>query len=356
MFSPHGKLFCTRARDVRNGGCYHVRLWETASGKPLGAELATIFAGYDAPAVVHKLPQNALARNVVCFSPDGGTLLIVCFDGQVRLQKEDGSAGQPLRMPRGIQTAAFHPDAKRILTVNATGEAQWWDTATGKPLEKAGTLQPRTDTLAFSPDRTLLLTSTYPDGQRNERIELRLWNPTTLKHVGEPLLHQGPVEVALFSPDSKFVVTSSVDRTARLWSSVTAAPVGEPLTHPDGIRALMFSPDSQLVLTTYGDQGVQLWDVATAKPVGGPFQHEKAVAAAQFSPDGRWVLTGSADATARLWRVPMPLQGKADRLKLWAEVNTGMELNESGTVLYLDAEKWLQRRQRLQEFERPAAP
>jgi hypothetical protein len=72
-----------------------------------------------------------------------------------------------------------------------------------------------------------------------------------------------------------------------------------------------------------------------------------------FSPDGKTVLTGSDDKTARLWRVPRPIEGDPERILLWAQVITGLELDEFGGRRGLDAATWETRRQRLQELGGP---
>jgi WD40 repeat protein len=82
-------------------------------------------------------------------------------------------------------------------------------------------------------------------------------------------------------------------------------------------------------------------------------QHLKDVSAAAFSPDGKTVLTGSYDKTARLWRVPKPIEGDPERILLWAQVITGLELDEYGGTRGLDATTWEQRRQSLLELGGP---
>jgi tetratricopeptide (TPR) repeat protein len=53
--------------------------------------------------------------------------------------------------------------------------------------------------------------------------------------------------------------------------------------------------------------------------------------------------------------VPTPLEGEVDRIVLWTQVMTGMELDDNGVVRVLDAETWQDRRQRLEKRGGPPA-
>jgi len=55
-----------------------------------------------------------------------------------------------------------------------------------------------------------------------------------------------------------------------------------------------------------------------------------------FRPYGATFLTVD-DHSARVWRTPTPMQGDARRIMRWAQVLTGMELDEYGAVRRLDA-------------------
>jgi len=60
-------------------------------------------------------------------------------------------------------------------------------------------------------------------------------------------------------------------------------------------------------------------------------------------------MTGSEDTTARLWKVPEPISGEPEKIKLWAQVITGMEIDEFGAVRLFDNAEWQNRRARLEK-------
>ncbi len=141
-----------------------------------------------------------------------------------------------------------------------------------------------------------------PAWQHAARANLAAWQPhhARLKAV---FSHESPVAAAAFSPNGKFVVTGSDDRTARLWNTATGKPVGRLLHHPGPVWSVAYGPDGKTVLTGCDDGAARLWDVATGQAVGSPLRHEGVVMAVAYSPDGRTILTGSADNMARLWDV-----------------------------------------------------
>jgi WD40 repeat protein len=147
----------------------------------------------------------------------------------------------------------------------------------------------------ISPDNEYILTlSAYLDKNAY------LWNlreqpmkPTVLKG------HQHRVIAIAFSPASKYILTGSLDKTARLWDW-QGKQIGIFKGHRDWVYSAAFSADGKHILTGSRDRTACLWDLQ-----GNPIQvfagHEKDVLCAVFSPDGNYVLTGSVDNTARLW-------------------------------------------------------
>ena len=70
------------------------------------------------------------------FSPDGQRIVTASADKTARIW--DAASGKPIGKPlRGhedeVRGAAFSPDGKRIVTASSDKTARIWDVATGKP-------------------------------------------------------------------------------------------------------------------------------------------------------------------------------------------------------------------------------
>jgi WD40 repeat protein len=159
-----------------------------------------------------------------------------------------------------------------------------------------------------------------------------------------------------FSPDGKMLLTGCQDKAARFWSVADGKEVGVPLQHQGEVRSVAFSPDGRTVLTGSNDNTARLWETGTGKQLGPPLQHLDAVLSVAYSPNGKVLLTGSEDQTARLWDGPGFLADEIERFVLRAQLMTGMELDERGTIRELDAATWLERKKRLNAWDALPVP
>ena len=117
--------------------------------------------------------------------------------------------------------------------------------------------------LAFSPDSSTLLTGSGSPDERSG--EARFWDAATGLPIGAPLPHSGNVEGVAFSPDGRAFVTVSPQR-AQLYRSADRRPKGSPMGHEATVRIAAFSPDGRTVATGGDDGTVRLWD-ANGQPV-----------------------------------------------------------------------------------------
>ncbi len=240
---------------------------------------------------------------------------------------------------------AFPGDGQRLVTGSPSG-VQSWDAATGRPL---GPPLPLKDTLALSPDGTILLAKTEPGGRQPARLLRR--DARTGQAIGPPLDHPRPILTAVFSPDGKQIATGCKDGTVRRWDSGTGARLPDLLTqdqlwvrslafhpggqmlaagtaipekgeapsgvylwdlnsgkqlgplpgHQSGIVTVAFSPDGKKVASGGWDGLVLTWDTTTGRPIGAPLAHPRTVFKVGFTPDGRTIVTGGHDGLVRWW-------------------------------------------------------
>jgi WD40 repeat protein len=128
------------------------------------------------------------------------------------------------------------------------------------------------------------------------------------------------------------------------------------IQHESSIRRAVFSPNGKRLITASHDRTARVWDVDTGRPIGPPLQHSGPVKAAARSPNGKLIITGDGDGNATIWHAPPPaLEGKVERIKLWVQVITGMELTEDGRTRQLSASEWHARRKELTQHGGPFA-
>jgi WD40 repeat protein/tRNA A-37 threonylcarbamoyl transferase component Bud32 len=218
----------------------------------------------------------------------------------------DTTTGKPLRTFRDLaweERVAWSPDGRWIVGLS---RAAMWDAETGAAvfyLEKGNSA----DTPLFSPDgRYLVALSTY---YLNNQEKALLWD---LKKGGKsPIMlagHDGPIRSAVFSRDSRWLVTASADRTARVWDTATGKERFVLRGHLRGVQSAAFRADGRWLVTASDDWTARIWDTTTGQEWVTLSGHQGPVVSASFSLDGQEVLTAAADGTARLWPVdPLPL-------------------------------------------------
>ena len=76
-------------------------------------------------------------------------------------------------------------------------------------------------------------------------------------------------------------------------------------SHDAPVKSIAFSPDGRWLASTSADTTAKLWRLAEAGITAAATLrgHGSSVDAAQFSPDGKWLATGSADHAVRLWQM-----------------------------------------------------
>jgi WD40 repeat protein len=109
----------------------------------------------------------------------------------------------------------------------------------------------------------------------------------------------GDINEISFSPDGKYIVTASQDKTAKIWEVKSGKLFRTLEGHTNSVFSAVFSPDSKNVVTISKDNTVKTWDIATGQIIGsfeGKISFD--VAKPLFSPDRKSILMDSDDDKA----------------------------------------------------------
>jgi WD40 repeat protein/transcriptional regulator with XRE-family HTH domain len=149
----------------------------------------------------------------------------------------------------------------------------------------------------FSPDGKYLVTSSSDK-------TARIWDLAAGKTIHVFSDGNNGLEWVAFSPNGKYIVTADGSgNSARLWDVASGQTIRIFSGHTGIVYAAAFSPDGKLIVTVSGDKTARIWDVATGNTLHVLTGHTDWAVRTAFSPDGKYVVTASADRTARLWDV-----------------------------------------------------
>lgn len=268
--------------------------------------------------------QHAIAAHVnavtgLAFSPDGTRLASSSEDGTLRLwwTATGRPVGAPLRGHKGsVNAVAFSPDGTRLASAGEDGTIRLWDPVRGVPV--GAPMRGHTGpvmSVAFQPGGDLLASAGSDDGT------VRLWNPRTGMQRGDPLPgNNSVVRTVRFSPDGTRLVSGGDDGSIRQWNPATGRPIAEPIrAGARSVRDVAFGAGGKLLASAHADGSLLLWNLATGEQEHRlTTESSKPLLSVAFSPDGRSLAWAGTDKIVRLWSeqsaVPggLPLTGHTD--------------------------------------------
>jgi WD40 repeat protein len=295
-------------------------------------------------------PGSSGLGAALAFNPKTNSLATLTGNGLLRIWSTDTrrQIGEQIDIGPGVDTVAFSPNGKIMVTAGADGVAELWNVAN---LQAIGTLTAGSSSFtgfgdknysaAFSPDGKTVATVTATGS-------VQLWDVATQARIGAPIASlTGRIVAVAFQPGGKLLATASAGGKVQFWDTSTRNPSGKSLAagplSPSGGAGfgleLAFSPSGRILATDNADGRVQFWDTTRRDPIGGISgtlangEHNLANAIA-FSPDGETLATVGPDGTARLWNtasgaaVGVPLAGAAG-----LESGTAVAFSRDGRIL-----------------------
>ena len=111
--------------------------------------------------------------------------------------------------------------------------------------------------------------------------------------------HGDHVSSMCTTPDGKYVITGSLDRTARVWSLEDRMTIQELTGRPSGDLGVRLQTAS--TVTGSDDMKNRIWSLKDGTMVQELKGHSGEVKSVCTMLDGKHVITGSHDNTARVW-------------------------------------------------------
>ncbi len=252
VLSPDGTKLLTRGlvhdSSDPNFDNYELRLTDVKTGRELAA-----------------FPDD----NEKVFSPDGKTIAGSRGNTIYILNAESGEKLKIITSDHGenfdddesfVETVAFSPDSKKIVSGNEGGQVQMWDAKTGVALtsffkEQTSSGNGRTfpiRSFAFSSDGLLLAV--------RDRNKIRLFGSSKQMHFKEVSLDANLYDdTLLFSPDNSVLITCLYKGKIQLFDVSTGDILTTLDEHTNMIEALTFSPDGKTLISVGGGT-ILFWD------------------------------------------------------------------------------------------------
>ncbi|VDP20227.1 unnamed protein product [Echinostoma caproni] len=104
-----------------------------------------------------------------------------------------------------------------------------------------------------------------------------------------------------WSYDSRFLCSSSDDKTLKLWDLTTGKCLKTLKGHSNYAFCCNFNPQSNLIVSGSFDESVKLWDVKTGRCIRTLPAHSDPVTAVHFNRDGSLIASSSYDGLCRIW-------------------------------------------------------
>jgi WD40 repeat protein len=229
----------------------------------------------------------------VCFSPDGKWLASIADDRKLNLWEiPSGRLSKTCEATAALlRTIYFSPDGKWLAVWNwVAGEVKVWEVPSLTIATSALGGDISIECEGFSPDGKFLVFQTSDN-------KIRLLGPPLWKDVA--VLHG---QFLSMSPDGRWLAAISEFRGKKV--DIWALPSGERVTtlkgHDGSMYTASFSPDGKYIVTSSYDKTARLWDVATGARLGTLDGFRSEPGRFAFSPDGKW-LALAVQGDVRLW-------------------------------------------------------
>ncbi|MDB5386753.1 MAG: WD40-repeat containing protein, partial [Planctomycetaceae bacterium] len=195
-----------------------------------------------------------------------------------------------------IESVTFSPNLDKLSFAAKNGGLFYHPRSSGRVAGEA-TGQSSISVVAWASDSQQSLFATgVSDSLKNEIVVNR--SHATFRRLRG---HRDRITAALFSVDSRRVISGSLDGTIRIWDTQKEAEIAQ-LNPGVGVLSLAVDPMGRPLCVSSGNEDfARIWDLEKRQEQLQLRGHSMIIKSVAFSRDGNRVITGSADSTIRIW-------------------------------------------------------
>ncbi|MGB9873013.1 MAG: hypothetical protein ACPLYD_15320, partial [Anaerolineae bacterium] len=172
------------------------------------------------------------------------------------------------------EQAIFSPDERYIISLDKTNTVSLWDLNAisvgvhdDKVIQETRSLrsfsskeiQGHITCFNISPDGQLAVFGSWDDSDGDERFLLTIWSLEKHQEICCLDGHRGIIRTAIFSPDGKFAISGSDDRTIKVWDLNLKQEVCCLQGHIHRVSSLAISESGNFLVSGSWDKTIRVW-------------------------------------------------------------------------------------------------
>lgn len=291
-FSPDGNRIVA---GLANGS---VEVWDVSSGERLNV--------YYGNGTIYE----------VMYSPDGRHILSVLSSTSPDKMSTiwDVESGDVVCMIDGYR-ARYSPDGKYIVAISQKENEKTfqliscqivlYDAHTGAKIKVLAEYPHYIESVAYSPEGKRIVTTSNDN-------RIIIWDADTGEQLNQ-LLESTAFCSAEFDPEGKCVVAGIYDNEMLMIWEIETGNKRFIIESDFTVLRASYSHDGNYIVSVF-DNNIRLWDAEKRTLIQNLEGHTDMVVSALFSPDDRCIVSASYDGTIRIWPIP-PLQDLIDQTR-----------------------------------------
>jgi len=238
--------------------------------------------------------------NAMVVTPDGTRLVTGSDDKAIKIWNvDDGSDVRTLRgRPYEVRVLDISKEGKYLFSGSFFGAVEVWNLLNGEEIRTfdCGLV----NNLKIAPDDYKLLVEVVSGGISHFCVWCGSKGNIRRKH-------RGYVRCMLITPNSKYVISGSSDKTIKMWNIRNGRNKYILKGHGDTVNAVALADDARS-LASGDDSGVIIiWDLETGECTCTLIGHRDRIEKIFFIDSGKRLLSASCDGTVKMWNVDLGL-------------------------------------------------